>query len=133
VTLVGEAGEALRLIASSVNGISEHVSDIASSAQEQSASLTEVNTSLTQLDQVTQQNAAMFEETTAASQNLVTQAEALSEAMARFRTGETAAKARRTLPEHHRPVPVAQAPEARPLPVSGALALRPSEDDWEDF
>ena len=87
VTLVGEAGEALRLISASVNGISDHVADIAGSAQEQSASLTEVNTSMSQLDQVTQQNAAMFEETTAASQNLVAQADALSARMARFRVG----------------------------------------------
>ena len=46
VTLVGEAGEALRRISASVNGISDHVADIAGSAQEQSTSLTEVNTSM---------------------------------------------------------------------------------------
>ena len=130
VTLVGEAGEALRRIAGSVNGISDHVADIASSAQEQSSSLTEVNSSMMQLDQVTQQNAAMFEETTAASQSLVTLADALSERMSRFRVGSVPAG---------RPAlaPVPDAPPARHAPpapqVAGALALRPAEDDWEDF
>jgi methyl-accepting chemotaxis protein len=130
VTLVGEAGEALRQIAASVNGISDHVANIAGSAQEQSASLTEVNTAMSQLDQVTQQNAAMFEETTAASQNLVTQADALSARMARFRVGHATSGVSR--PHPARPsVPRHEAP-ATP-PVSGNLALRPAADDWEDF
>ncbi|MGE5198512.1 MAG: methyl-accepting chemotaxis protein, partial [Rhodospirillaceae bacterium] len=98
VTLVGEAGEALRRISASVNGISDHVADIAGSAQEQSASLTEVNSSMSQLDQVTQQNAAMFEETTAASQNLVAQADALSARMTRFSVGQTTSDAARARP-----------------------------------
>ena len=134
VTLVGEAGEALRLIAASVNGISEHVGDIASSAQEQSTSLTEVNNSMTQLDQVTQQNAAMFEETTAASQNLMAQADALSTRMSRFRVGDrqTAPQRAPSAPDRASPKVHATRP-ASPPPVSGALALRPSTDEWEDF
>ena len=135
VTLVGEAGEALRRIAASVNGISDHVGDIASSAQEQSSSLTEVNGAMMQLDQVTQQNAAMFEETTAASQNLVAQADALSDRMARFRVGRdmagTRSKTRGSLPSPGEQRHVTAQPAA--LTVAGALALRPSEDDWEDF
>lgn len=140
VTLVGEAGEALRRIAASVNGISDHVTDIASSAQEQSASLTEVNTSMSQLDQVTQQNAAMFEETTAASQNLVAQADALSARMERFRVGQgsaTASSARAATPS---PQPRRDGATAWPRretaaapTVAGALALKPAEDAWEDF
>jgi methyl-accepting chemotaxis protein len=131
VTLVGEAGEALRRIASSVNGISDHVRGIAASAQEQSASLGEVNASVIQLDQVTQQNAAMFEETTAASQNLVSQADALSARMARFRVGRAATPAARARPA---PPAVPARREMQPAPqVRGSLALRPSDDDWEDF
>jgi methyl-accepting chemotaxis protein len=130
VTLVGEAGEALRRISASVNGISDHVADIAGSAQEQSASLTEVNTSMSQLDQVTQQNAAMFEETTAASQNLVAQADALSARMARFRVGHTASGASRARPV---PPPAPRREAQAPLPIAGSLALKPATDDWEDF
>lgn len=162
VTLVGETGEALRLIAASVNGVSDHVADIAASAQEQSASLTEVNSSMMQLDQVTQQNAAMFEETTAASQNLMSQADALSARMARFRVGDRPDAAWRRAAAPPRPAPASPPlaaaqtapPQAGPLPTgaspagqppaglsprtpppttSGALALKASEDDWEDF
>jgi methyl-accepting chemotaxis protein len=135
VTLVGEAGEALRSIAASVNGISDHVADIAGSAQEQSASLTEVNAAMTQLDQVTQQNAAMFEETTAASQNLVTQADALSARMARFRVGHAPAVAAHPAAPP-RPKTSAAPPRRETMAspgVSGALALKPADDDWEDF
>jgi methyl-accepting chemotaxis protein len=139
VTLVGEAGDALRRIAASVNGISDHVTDIAGSAQEQSASLTEVNGAMMQLDQVTQQNAAMFEETTAAAQSLAAQADALTERMARFRVGRDAlpGRAARSGARILQATPRAAAPPpATPPtapPVAGALALRPAEDDWEDF
>ncbi|MFK7764182.1 MAG: methyl-accepting chemotaxis protein [Roseobacter sp.] len=70
VKLVGDAGEALENIISSIANISEYVSQIASASQEQSSSVVEINSAMGQLDQVTQENAAMFEETTAASQNL---------------------------------------------------------------
>ena len=91
VTLVGNAGDALERIVSSVSGISEHVAAIAASAQEQSTGLAEINTSMSQLDQVTQQNAAMFEETTAASQSLSTAARELSHAVAQFKLTDGAA------------------------------------------
>jgi methyl-accepting chemotaxis protein len=148
VTLVGQAGEALRVIADSVNGVSDHVTDIAASAQEQSSSLTEVNSSMMQLDQVTQHNAAMFEETTAASQNLMAQADALSARMARFRVGDRPEAARRaavapprTAPAPPPPAgpspagqsPAGPSPKPAALPISGSLALKASEDDWEDF
>jgi methyl-accepting chemotaxis protein len=63
------------------------VSSIASSAREQSVGLNEINTAVNDLDHVTQQNAAMFEETTAASHALTTEADALAAAVARFDLG----------------------------------------------
>jgi methyl-accepting chemotaxis protein len=64
---VGKAGEALNTMLGSVVGISALVSNIAAASGQQSTGLDEINTGVTQLDQVTQQNAAMVEETTAAS------------------------------------------------------------------
>lgn len=87
VNLVGETGEALKRIVDSVTNIAGHVSEIAVSAREQSTGLVEINTAVNQLDQVTQQNAAMFEETTAASHALTREANNLAETMSRFRTG----------------------------------------------
>ena len=88
VTLVGDAGSALERIVTSVSDITEHVSSIAASAQEQSTGLAEINDAMNQLDQVTQQNAAMFEETTAAAQALTTAGSELSSEVGRFKVDE---------------------------------------------
>ncbi len=90
VDLVGEAGRAISVIETSVQEISACVSDIAVSAREQSVGLGEINTAVNDLDQVTQRNAAMFQETTAGAQALCREALALSASMARFRTGDRA-------------------------------------------
>ena len=70
------------------------VGEIAASAREQSTALVEVNTAINQMDQVTQQNAAMVEETTAASHALAQQADGLRAMIARFRLGEAQAARR---------------------------------------
>ena len=67
VELVGETGRSLKQIIAEVGEISIVVNDIAASAQEQATGLHEVNTAVNQMDQVTQQNAAMVEQSTAAS------------------------------------------------------------------
>ena len=90
VELVGKAGEALSSIVSRVTHISELVGEIADSAQEQSTGIAEINTGMGQLDQVTQQNAAMVEEATAASALLKTDAEKLTDLVSRFQTGTSA-------------------------------------------
>ncbi|WP_138466919.1 methyl-accepting chemotaxis protein [Poseidonocella sp. HB161398] len=86
VSLVGQAGQALEKILSSVEGVAELVSQIARSSQEQSAGLAEVNTAVNDLDSVTQQNAAMFEETAALSQSLSAAAQLLFDTVTQFRT-----------------------------------------------
>lgn len=67
-----------------INGL---VSEIAQAAQEQSTGLEQVNVAVNQMDQVTQQNAAMVEESTAASHALARETTTLSELMAQFRLG----------------------------------------------
>ena len=88
VDLVGETGIALEKILSSVNDIASRVSEIAASAHEQAAGLSEINIAVNQLDQVTQHNSAMFDQTTAASQALTQGAQELAAAAARFRTSD---------------------------------------------
>lgn len=87
VDLVDQAGAALAGIVASVKEISQKVGEIAVSSREQSSGLAEINSAVNQLDQVTQQNAAMFEQTTAASHALNSEAEALNQTMARFEIG----------------------------------------------
>ncbi|ALL14924.1 methyl-accepting chemotaxis protein [Caulobacter henricii] len=85
VEYVGKAGEALRAIADEVDQIDALVSAMAASTQEQARGLAEVNTTMNQMDQVTQQNAAMVEETTAASHALAQEATRLAERMGELR------------------------------------------------
>ncbi|HUW80781.1 MAG TPA: methyl-accepting chemotaxis protein [Acidocella sp.] len=87
VKLVGETGKALGRIVEQVNRLNTLVADIAGSAQEQATGLNEVNTAVNQMDQVTQQNAAMVEQSTAASHNLAAEAEALSRLVGQFQIG----------------------------------------------
>jgi methyl-accepting chemotaxis protein len=84
VDQVGRAGEALNSIVTSVANISTLVSNIAVGSSEQSHGLTEINIGVTQLDQVTQQNAAMVEESTAASLSLNQDAVGLNELVGVF-------------------------------------------------
>jgi methyl-accepting chemotaxis protein len=90
VRLVSETGKALARIVTQVERLNRLVSDIAASAQEQSTGLNEVNTAVNQMDQVTQQNAAMVEQSTAASHNLASTADGLAELVAQFRIGAVA-------------------------------------------
>ncbi|MGR3321452.1 MAG: methyl-accepting chemotaxis protein [Pseudooceanicola sp.] len=84
VELVNRTGEALSTIVTSVGDISDRLSAIADSAREQFTGLDEVNGAMNDLDQVTQQNSAMFEETNAASHALMAEAGQLLEATSRF-------------------------------------------------
>ena len=95
VEYVGKAGEALRAIADEVDQIDSLVSAMAASAQEQARGLAEVNTTTNQMDQVTQQNAAMVEETTAASHALAQEATRLAERMGELRIAGGQATRRR--------------------------------------
>jgi len=87
VRLVGETGEALSRIMSQMTQINEIVGTIATGAREQATGLAEVNTAINQMDQVTQQNAAMVEETTAASHSLAQETEQLTSLIGQFQIG----------------------------------------------
>lgn len=86
VDLVGKAGGALINISKRVGHISQLISGIAEGSNEQATGLKEINIGVTQLDQVTQQNAAMVEQATAASHLLNSDAGKLSELTSHFVT-----------------------------------------------
>lgn len=90
VDLVGKTGEALHSIVEQVTQISGLISEIAQGASEQSSGLGEVNTGMVELDQVTQQNAAMVEEATAASHMLKANASSLAEMVSYFKINGSA-------------------------------------------
>lgn len=88
VQLVGDSGHALEQIDTLVSEIRGEVATLANASRELSVGLEEINAAMTQLDQATQQNAAMSEETSAASHSLEREAQALTQSVGYFRFGE---------------------------------------------
>ncbi|KQV35177.1 chemotaxis protein [Rhizobium sp. Root268] len=93
VRLVTETGEALKVIGQHVNDINTQLDAIALSAREQSVGLAEVNSAVNQMDQTTQQNAAMVEQSTAASTSLAGDAERLRQLVSQFQVGASSSRA----------------------------------------
>ncbi|EUC01342.1 methyl-accepting chemotaxis sensory transducer [Rhizobium sp. CF080] len=85
VRLVGGTGEALKAIENHIVTINTHMNSIALSATEQSTGLAEVNTAVNQMDQVTQRNAAMVEESNAASTKLASESVKLRDLIGQFK------------------------------------------------
>ncbi|MDO8377532.1 PAS domain-containing methyl-accepting chemotaxis protein [Phenylobacterium sp.] len=138
VRLVGETGQALVGIVERVSEIDGLISEIALSSQEQATGLNQVNSAVNQMDQVTQQNAAMVEEATAAAANLRSEAVELARLVSRFQTGAAARTPGLEVarPERHAPArnPVAQ-DRARLTAAfaGGGRAAAASSADWEEF
>lgn len=89
VDLVGGAGTSLANIVQRVTHISELVRSMATGTSEQAMGLGEINIGVNQLDQVTQQNAAMVEESTAASHTLKQEASGLQDLVRGFKTSSS--------------------------------------------
>ncbi|WP_102225549.1 methyl-accepting chemotaxis protein [Acidimangrovimonas sediminis] len=87
--LVNQTGEALAGINAAVQQIAEAMASITTATEEQSAGVAEVNQSIAELEAVTQKNAAMFEETTAANSMLAQSTERLTALVDQFRCGGT--------------------------------------------
>jgi methyl-accepting chemotaxis protein len=98
VKAVGETVKSLGRIVTQVADINKVMGDIAAGAREQSESLGEINTAVTQMDRTTQQNAAMVEEATAASQSLSHEADHLAELLDRFQLEDVGSETGRRPP-----------------------------------
>jgi methyl-accepting chemotaxis protein len=149
VNLVGETGKSLERIMAQVNDINAVMAQLAVGAQDQATNLTQVNTALNDMDGVTQQNAAMVEETTAASHTLRKESETLTRLIGQFRIGSEAAQARHAAgpaparaPAPKRPATAAAKPAAgrprivhsNPRPAARKSAVDNAQvSDWEEF
>jgi len=126
---VERAGTTMQEIVGSVKRVNDLIGEITAATIEQTTGIGQVNDAVTQLDQVTQQNAALVEESTAASASLRQQADHLVAAVGAFRLGAgqgvaIVAPARITAPAK-RPVGAPPRPAATRAQSSGA--------DWESF
>ncbi|CDN92446.1 methyl-accepting chemotaxis protein [Agrobacterium tumefaciens] len=89
VALVLKTGESLEQIQKRIQSVNDQIGEIATASREQSGRLSEINASVNELDHVTQQNAAMVEETTAAAFSLANEADGLTEQVGQFSVGAT--------------------------------------------
>ncbi|MBA2723809.1 MAG: HAMP domain-containing protein, partial [Methylibium sp.] len=89
--LVADAGQTMSEIVASVKRVSQMIGEITSTTASQSGEIGQVTTAVGQLDQMTQQNAALVEESTAAAESLKDQALRLAEVLQAFRLNATAA------------------------------------------
>jgi methyl-accepting chemotaxis protein len=88
--LVTQSGQTLEKIVASVKKVSDIVAEIAAASREQSSGIEQVNRAVMQMDELTQQNAALVEQATAASQAMAEQVRGLNEMLARYRITEAA-------------------------------------------
>jgi methyl-accepting chemotaxis protein len=98
---VDATGKALERISVQVNQLSDLVTEIAKAASQQATSLKDVNDTVAEMDQVTQQNAAMVEQTTAATHSLAGEATDLGLLVGEFKIGDA-------------PPPAAAKPKSKP-------------------
>ncbi len=116
---VQEAGSTMTEIVGSVKRVNDIIGEITAAASEQSQGIGQVNTAVNQLDQMTQQNAALVEESAAAAESLKGQAQRLMQVVATFRLDGQHAVATAT------PAPVAT-PAPRPAPAPRAANPAPA-------
>ncbi|MEX3010987.1 methyl-accepting chemotaxis protein [Hoeflea sp. TYP-13] len=144
VSLVGRTGEALEQIVSQVLEINTNVTAIVEAAREQATGLKEINTAVNTMDQGTQQNAAMVEQSTAASHTLASEADALRTLLAQFKMGAAETAAQQT--SHKPAAPAPAKPDATPAAsparamankvaqaFSGGAATAAAADEWAEF
>ncbi|MFB9952946.1 methyl-accepting chemotaxis protein [Rhizobium puerariae] len=116
VQLVRETGVALKEIGERISDINQHMNAIAVSAKEQSTGLAEIAAAINTMDQTTQQNAAMVEQSTAASIALAAETSKLRELMSQFRLRSAASVASSAL---------RQTARALAEPSRGAVSVEP--------
>ena len=156
--LVQNAGSTMTEIVASVQRVSDIIGEITAATAEQSSGIGQVNTAVTQLDQMTQQNAALVEESAAAAESLKEQAYKLAEVVSAFKLKQDAQLKTQQVIEHARgpapvpmpvtaPVPaIVRGPAAAPAAAARPTAVRPApapapaphptpaaEDDWTSF
>ncbi len=145
--LVDESGKALAEIVVRVKKVTDVMAEIASSSREQASGIEQVNKAITMMDDVTQQNAALVEEASAAAQALTEQASNLTQLISRYRVGEGSSAETPRVTARPRVVAAATAVERRavtrpltgkkrPVVVSTAApagAAGAAAEEWKDF
>ncbi|WP_457323221.1 methyl-accepting chemotaxis protein [Roseateles sp. P5_E11] len=142
--LVGEAGSTMDEVVGQVRRVADLISEISAASSEQGKGIGQIGDAVNQLDQVTQQNAALVEESAAAAESLRIQAGQLAETVAAFKLDAVNAARPAAAPVSRprtagvaRPAPArpakARAVAPRAAPVPAAVAVAADGDDWTSF
>lgn len=137
--LVNESGETLNEIVEAVTKVSSIINEISNAAQEQTSGIEQVNQAVSQMDEMTQQNAALVEEATAAGEAMADQAKSLLNMVGFFNMGSSGGStfsstinAQPTQPSEFRSSGPAQA-SAAPIKTYQPQKHEDEEGDWEEF
>jgi methyl-accepting chemotaxis protein len=145
--LVDQAGKTMDEIVTSVLHVADIMKEITAASHEQSAGIAQVNQAIVQMDEMTQQNATLVQEASAAADSLQDQALALTQAVAVFKVKGDAQpavagpapappkvthdkKPVKALPSKPRPTML---PKPEMTPVRPKKAATPGSDEWEEF
>ncbi|HQV87595.1 MAG TPA: methyl-accepting chemotaxis protein [Nitrosomonas sp.] len=144
--LVDEAGSTMNEIVIAVKRVTDIMSEISAASQEQSSGIEQINQAVTQMDEVTQQNAALVEEAAAAAESMQEQAQALTQAVTRFKLSGGSHVASAPAKRNNRADTVAKlpnrAPAAKKAVANPSVTITPPQsrkvaagggDDWEEF
>jgi len=134
--LVDESGKTLMGIVEGINTVANIVADIKDASQEQSLGINQVNTAVTRMDDMTQQNAAMLEETVASTRAMHQESEGLAELMRYFKLDEMdkGSGNSASLPSDHRTNRLARTkPSTSFGETPPKLQAAVDDPDWERF
>lgn len=132
--LASKSGEMLEIINSSIEKVTEMVNQIANASSEQNEGITQVHDAISQIDQGTQQNAALVEETTAASERMSEQSNELTKNMSFFNIGHD-----KTIRHGVKPASLPKVKEVKskrmalPKPDMKKPELQTNSESWSEF
>lgn len=129
--LVDESGKTLEDIVNAVKKVSDIIAEIAAASQEQSVGIAQVNKAVTAMDEMTQQNAGLVEESAAAAESLEDQAREMREMMSLFNTGVSSQE-----PVQQRRQAAEQVQVKRNSPEKSSASESGNEsnsDEWAEF
>lgn len=132
-SLVNQSGEMLQEIVEAVRRVNDTIGDISVASVEQTSGIEQVNKAVSQMDEMTQQNAALVEEASAAGESMSEQAKAMRELLSFFTLAEGQSSGQAAI--SHRPQP-----SARSATTSNGLTHKPtvmtpssSDEEWQEF
>ena len=137
VAMVGDTGKMLNSIAGKLTDVSSLMNTVAQATEGQAGSMVKVNDSVAEMDRMTQQNAAMVEQSTACARSLADEADQLADLVNQFNLRGAGPAAGKVVTMRSQPVPAAAPRSSSSAGASRGhqsnLAVDYSEDDWSEF